>query len=449
MSLKKFIKNTIRRGSPDEQINLLKVYPVFRLDCPIIKFWINVYKKNNELLTKEKNINNLTHDENNNTIFFLKNGLHLGYINMDKKHLRKVMNLFHGTISQLEITHIIFNHCELPKKNIPQINMNFLASNFINNYEKNYLSLRSNILLVTFDDITEDEFVQAVNKYYLKIYNKISSHEICHKATKPKYQSENLTTLFNFFNIFSGMIPTEVLIKTNKQKKRIHIIKKFITIAEKFLETNNYEALYGIIAGLNNRVIQRIKDLWQPDKKHTIRFNELVNIITHEHNYNFYRNLIKDKPKYIPYLGLIFADIDHCLQINIVDPDNKKFNMETYKILVKIINSFKGIIPTVENFSFSNEDKSVIKFISNYYVADEDFLYQKSYALQEVFKPPPLENNPYQSNPETIETKDDTDGRLSKRSYSKISGRFSNLVRRAQSSNVLVFDKINVAQTEV
>jgi hypothetical protein len=439
-SVKKFITDIITNGEIDDQILLLKVYPIFSLLHPIIKFWIDIYQKNSV------SSNNYTYCEQN-TLRFLKIGLYWGYIKINMKYLKKVLNILSNENIQLEIAQIIFNPYKIQKKKVMLTSSDFCTYNPPKSQMFDLLKLasttdqksaESNILLNNFDNISTDEFVEAINNYYLKIYNKITIHEIIYKVIgKAVGKTPNLFLLFNFFKKITNMIPSEILIKTNKKKKRIQIIKKFISIANKFLKTNNFEALYGIVAGLNNKAIQRLNDLWKPNKKHTIRFNELIKIISHDNNYNYYRNIIKEKDKYIPYLGLVFSDIDHCLQFGITDKFNK-INLDIYNMIANIFGSFESAIVTIEGNFLKKKEKTIINFINNYLAIDEDCLYTISYQIQKpiaISKQKLIANDDTNQNKQQItELKDKVDTEIKHISL-KLSGRFNSFRKKTMSLN--------------
>lgn len=385
LSIKKFIYNVIQNGNIEDQKIFLKLYPVLKLEYPIIKYWFNVLKKT---------MNN-TNDQlfTDNIMQFLKIGLWCGYIKISTKYLKKFLNSSPDKNTQIEIARIVLNPHKISKKNILNFGSNLSSYDSLRIDMYNLSELKNdlnfgvssnpNASSIKLDDIMPDEFVEVVNYYYSKIYNRITSHEIIHKiitnTNSSKKKMPNLALLFDFFKKISSMIPTEILVKTNKRKKRIQIIKKFIFIADKFLKTNNFEALFTVVSGLNNRTIQRLRDLWKPNKEHTKKFNELVNIISHENHYICYRELISEKTKYIPYLGLFFSNIDHCLQFDIVD-ERGKINLSTYQTLAQIINSFETVIPNADKKIIKKEN-AIINFINDYFVVDEECLYMISYNI--------------------------------------------------------------------
>ncbi len=390
-TIKKFIYDVIQDDNVQDQNVFLKLYPVFNLRHSIIKYWIGTFKQ-----TINKNKDDLTDDDmrrEQNTLRFLKNGLQMGYLKINIKYLKKILVSFPNKKTQVDIARIIFNPHQISKTNIIDLQYDKVHYSMEDSSENIDVDVKSHFNTFSFDDITPDDFVEAVNNYYLKIYNKINSHEIIYKITRNSNKKiPNLNILFDFFKKISIMVPTEILVKTNEKKKRIQIIEKFISIGNKFLKTNNFEALFAVISGLNSRTIQRIKLLWKPNKEHTKRFNRLADIISHVNNYANYRNLIKDKTNYIPYLGLLFSDIEHCLQIDIVN-DCSTINLNTYWMLAQIIDSYEIVIPPIEKYLLKKNIVSVIKYISDYFIVDEECLYaisneiQKPISMHKIFQP--------------------------------------------------------------
>ncbi|XWV26975.1 guanine nucleotide exchange factor [Tupanvirus soda lake] len=375
--IKDFINNIILNGSPQEQIDLMRIYPALKLNKPILNRWFKIFENIKTELRKEVrfdvflNEHSLLINQEQKAIIFLENGLTAGLIKPDENELSKVTMLLKSKVDSKFMQYVQTLH-----------------KSIITPRDENTLDISCGIIPLlksdrhipmSLDNISEDNFVDAINNYYIRIFNKINVHEFFSKTFSVGSRPQCLSILFEMFTKFSNMVPNEVLVKNEKKKARIKTIKKFISIANKFLRTHNYEAAFGIIAGLNYRAIQRIKDLWQPHKKYYKSFQYLENIISSEHNYDFYRKLIKNKNKYIPYIGIVLSDLDHCLQIDIVDSNTKEINIDCYNLVVKIINSFVSTIPCRNNITKTNEN--IINFINNYKYSDEDKLYNISYEL--------------------------------------------------------------------
>ena len=80
------------------------------------------------------------------------------------------------------------------------------------------------------------------------------------KADK-EIRSPHITEMINRFNEVSYWVTTEVLRVDKKLQTRV--IKKFVHVADRCLQLNNFNSVMVILSGLNNSAVQRLKDAWE------------------------------------------------------------------------------------------------------------------------------------------------------------------------------------------
>jgi hypothetical protein len=71
--------------------------------------------------------------------------------------------------------------------------------------------------------------------------------------------------MINRFNLMSGFVVKEILV-TDKPEKRAKVIQRWIEIAKKCRELNNFNGVMEILAGLENSSIHRLKRSWRVSK---------------------------------------------------------------------------------------------------------------------------------------------------------------------------------------
>jgi len=138
---------------------------------------------------------------------------------------------------------------------------------------------------------------------------------------------------------------------------------------------NNYNALFAIVCGLNNIVVQKIKILWKCDKSHTKNFQKLCNLISPQNNYREYRKTINDNMKnnVIPYIGIIISDLKHIFENNLYVEEDNDFNWEICNIVSSILNNFKNI----KSDYIIKGNNEIISYISSFVTCDDDdYLYE-------------------------------------------------------------------------
>ncbi|AVG46011.1 guanine nucleotide exchange factor [Acanthamoeba polyphaga mimivirus] len=398
LNVHEFTESIMKIDDYKSQTIFFKLSPIILKYSEIIDIWIDNYSSLNNKINKLKILNNsdklnrlLT--VKNNIMNFLKCGLMLDYLKIDKNNHYRVIKLLEMNESK---TYINFVKLSLTKNHLIETKNRTSSEISMSNYLKNtsctVLTKSSNELykiISNIMDIDTNDFVNTINRYFIDLYRKINCHDLLLKIIESDYHCDNLEEIIELFDKLSQLVVTEILLKTENIKSRIiKVVNKFIDIAEKFLETNNFQGFFAIVAGLNIHAIQRIKFIWKPNKNRTLSFQNHEKIITHCNGYHCYRSHLKTQSKYIPYLGIVLSDIDHILQAGIIHPETYLINTINYNVLAKIINCFESAIPLPgsvrKNYNvFRNEycDQSIIEFIKNIKIMDEDKIYDLSYNL--------------------------------------------------------------------
>jgi len=409
-----FVQKVILEWDKDKQNDFLRIYPALKISVKLIDIWIGIYEKSfpkslsidnqeiekikkmssgDELIkAKEKFRENLMvtkgeliiNKEKANIMNFLILGLDTKLLECSFGHINKILRFMHTHnedpryINRLKL--------DLIKYEIPKINPNRRSlsgiefkdivcrsdhTQFISN------TARGTDIVRTIKDIDPSDFVMELTYKHYNLLKKISEHDLLRFSLEEDPKNNHVIELIKEFTKLSYYIPTELLLKKNDNKGRIKIIKKFIDIAQKCLQENNYFAFFAIIAGLANQSVQRITSLWNSKRKHTKKFNELEKLINPRKNYLEYRENIKGKTNYIPYLGVFFSDIKHLLENSMFDTKKGKLNFEIYDKLLEIITQFNSI---KMNNLITNEKYS--KFIDQlFFVHDDDQLYNRSLKI--------------------------------------------------------------------
>lgn len=108
----------------------------------------------------------------------------------------------------------------------------------------------------------------------------------------------------------SLFIQTEI-IRTEKLKPRAIVLKRWIEVAKKCRDLNNFNSIMIIISALENSAIYRLKNTWKVlPKKITQCYNELKSYINTKSSYKNLRDAIHTaNPPIIPYLGVYLSDL--------------------------------------------------------------------------------------------------------------------------------------------
>lgn len=112
------------------------------------------------------------------------------------------------------------------------------------------------------------------------------------------------------YNKMSLFIQTEI-IRIDKLKPRAIVLKRWIEVAKKCRELNNFNSIMIIIAALENSAIYRLKKTWKALPKKILQiYTELKSYINTKSNYKILRDAIHSaNPPIIPYLGVYLSDL--------------------------------------------------------------------------------------------------------------------------------------------
>ncbi|ODV65435.1 ras GEF [Hyphopichia burtonii NRRL Y-1933] len=129
-----------------------------------------------------------------------------------------------------------------------------------------------------------------------------------------EYYNENkgVNLVISRFNLMVNWIISEILL-TKDQEERINIISRFIHIAQKCLDLQNFSSLMQIILALTSEKIQKLKDTWNnlaPGDILTLKnLEDLASPFKNFLNIRLCINQIKPSKGCIPFVGLYLSDL--------------------------------------------------------------------------------------------------------------------------------------------
>lgn len=188
-------------------------------------------------------------------------------------------------------------------------------------------------------------------------------------------QAPNIHAIIQRFNTFSSWVGTTV-VQQEDVKKRADIITKFIKIAEKLDELNDFNGVYAVISGLNLSGIYRLKKTWElikPEDKQM--YDQLSLLLSRDKNFKHIRTKIKQiNPPCIPYVGLYLTDLTFIEDGN-PKMINNKFNFMKCRKFSMVIRDLQTYQQTPYNFI---EVKELREQLLNLKILDEVEMYDLS-----------------------------------------------------------------------
>jgi len=210
-----------------------------------------------------------------------------------------------------------------------------------------------------------------------------------------KLGAPNIHKMINRFNLVSQWVTTEI-VKVEELKPRAVMLNRFLFIAQKCRELNNYNAVMEILSALNNTSVHRLRQTWEllPEKSLEV-WDSLATLMDGVGNFASYRAALrKSKGGVVPYLGLYLTDltfIDDGNLDSIESPNGTKMiNFSKLSLVASVIRDMKQYSETPYNLER-------IEFIQDYLksrpiIDDPQELYDLSCQREERIKKKPKSN---------------------------------------------------------
>eukprot|EP01103_Thecamoeba_quadrilineata_P006394 TRINITY_DN1611_c0_g1_i1.p1 TRINITY_DN1611_c0_g1~~TRINITY_DN1611_c0_g1_i1.p1 ORF type:complete len:923 (+),score=205.66 TRINITY_DN1611_c0_g1_i1:75-2843(+) len=185
---------------------------------------------------------------------------------------------------------------------------------------ENYAKSPNSVSIFDFDSL---EIARQISLLEQSYYKAVQPRECLNQRwnSSKKYElAPNIIALISRFNNFSRWVTTQI-VKQSKVKDRKKLIEKFINIAIKCREINNFNGVMEILAGLADSAVHRLHKTWEEVNSGLVQnYKELQLLMATESNFrNFRTALHTTNPPCIPYFGVYLTDLTFIEDGN---PDN-------------------------------------------------------------------------------------------------------------------------------
>lgn len=291
-------------GDYKQQLDFLKVYPIYNID--IVSSWISSYINHPK---KESNI-----------VSFLETALINNLIEIDSINIFKILELIKDQLQASRIKGASIKYKSL--LGIKKLSL-----------EKCFRTISDPI---DFYNCDAKYYAHDISYYMSILFTEITYHELLQVAKEniEKYKLPNIKNsacrkLIYDFHTISYSIPTTLTDNKLSEEKKIQIIKKLLHICHELKLIGNFHCLFAIVAGLNNIAITKT-GLLIP---FTEQIEKLTKIISPINNFKGYRHQIKKYHEYIPYLGITLFELK--MEYEKLASNNNNF--------LEILDGFKSI----------------------------------------------------------------------------------------------------------
>lgn len=173
-----------------------------------------------------------------------------------------------------------------------------------------------NMKKLKFLDIDVTEFARQLTIIESRLYGRIKPTECLNKTWQKKVgvgepePAPNVKMLILHSNQLTNWV-AEMILTQQDVKKRVVVIKHFVSVADKCRGLNNYSTLTSIISALGTAPIHRLKRTWEQVPQRTITvLEQMRRLMGSTKNFGEYReSLHLANPPCIPFFGVYLTDL--------------------------------------------------------------------------------------------------------------------------------------------
>ncbi|CZT08758.1 related to aimless RasGEF (aleA) [Rhynchosporium graminicola] len=238
-----------------------------------------------------------------------------------------------------------------------------------------------------FMDTSDDDFADEMTRIDWVMFSSIRLRDLVRHVSLPLEQKEKMTNvhrLINHFNHIAKWVANMILMR-DKAKHRALMLEKFMTIALKLRQLNNYNGLAAVLAGINGSAIHRLtqtRNLVPADVQK--RFAQLVILMGTQKSHSTYRLAWENSslPR-IPFIPLHRRDLVSAEQGSrtFVGSNNERINWKKFEILAEVILPImKSHVVPYPNLSKHESSRELI--LDCKMNVDDEESYQRSLQLE-------------------------------------------------------------------
>ncbi|EGD96910.1 cell division control protein Cdc25 [Trichophyton tonsurans CBS 112818] len=173
-----------------------------------------------------------------------------------------------------------------------------------------------NMKKIKFLDIDPTEFARQLTIIESRLYAKIKPTECLNKTWQKKAgpgeaePAPNVKALILHSNQLTNWV-AEMILTQSDVRRRVVVIKHFVSVADKCRQLNNYSTLTSIISALGTAPIHRLARTWAQVSQKTAGTLEMIRkLMASTKNFGEYRETLHlANPPCIPFFGVYLTDL--------------------------------------------------------------------------------------------------------------------------------------------
>ncbi|KAH6682938.1 ras guanine nucleotide exchange factor domain-containing protein [Halenospora varia] len=241
-----------------------------------------------------------------------------------------------------------------------------------------------------FMDASEDDIADEMTRIDWVMFSSIRLRDLVRHVSLPLEQKEkcksltNVNRMINHFNHIAHWVANMILMR-DKAKHRAQMLEKFMTIALKLRQLNNYNGLAAVLAGINGSAIHRLaqtRTLVPADVQK--RFARLVLLMGSQKSHFAYRLAWENSPlPRIPFIPLHRRDLVSAEEGSrtFVGANGERINWKKFEVLSEVILPImKSQVVPYPNLNKHDAARELI--LDCRMPVDDEEIYQRSLQLE-------------------------------------------------------------------
>ncbi|KAI8916676.1 ras guanine nucleotide exchange factor domain-containing protein [Powellomyces hirtus] len=167
---------------------------------------------------------------------------------------------------------------------------------------------------VSFLELDNEDIAKQLNILEAEIFSRIKPRDLLQHIWSRTHKGRHAASVaasIGHFNFISSWVTTRILAQ-RKVKTRAQVLGKFMKIAQVLRNSNNYNTLMAVLAGINSGAILRLRQTrkFLQDRQSYRNHQALEKLMSSDKSFALYRQALRQSElPCIPYLGVFLRDL--------------------------------------------------------------------------------------------------------------------------------------------
>ncbi|KAJ3158298.1 hypothetical protein HDU86_003007 [Geranomyces michiganensis] len=167
---------------------------------------------------------------------------------------------------------------------------------------------------ISFLELDNDDIARQLNILEAEIFSRIKPRDLLQHIWSRTHKGQHAASVaasIGHFNFISSWVTTRILAQ-RKVKVRAQVLGKFMKIAQVLRNSNNYNTLMAVLAGINSGAVLRLRQTrkFLQERQSYRNHQALEKLMSSDRSFALYRQALRmSELPCIPYLGVFLRDL--------------------------------------------------------------------------------------------------------------------------------------------